>query len=116
MVKYFYRKIIDTPKERIQKEEVSQMSRVSYINLMDACNLLPKLCKTFEIEFPLSTVKIISKTELTRFRLISSAWSHLFLNEFRIDRSALYNRKEYIKRYLQQVNNFLNQRIQGVCQ
>lgn len=100
--------------ERIQKQEVSQMSRLSYINLMNACDLLPKICKTYETEFPLSTIKLISETELTRFRLISSAWSYLFLNEFRIDRSALYNRKEYIKRYLQQINNFLNQRIQEI--
>ncbi|MCB5953254.1 hypothetical protein LI951_14355 [Enterococcus sp. BWT-B8] len=110
----FYENMHVLLKERIKKEEVSQRSRVSYINLMDACDLLPKLCKTYETEFPLSSVKIISETELTRFRLISSAWSHLFLNEFRIDRSALYNRKEYIKRYLRQVNNFLNQRIQEI--
>ena len=100
--------------EKIRKEAISHKSRVSYISLMEACELFSKLNAKYNDEFPLSTKEIISKNDLTEFRQVSSVWSHLFLNEIRIDRSFVYDRKEYFKRYQNRIASFLNSEIKKI--
>ncbi|MFJ1628408.1 hypothetical protein [Marinilactibacillus psychrotolerans] len=101
--------------EKITKEnKLSQKARISYINLMDACDLLPKMVKRYNQEFPLASNPLLTKEQIQNFRLLSTVWSYLFLNDLRKDRSILFSRKEYLKRYLRKISTFFEKKISKI--
>ena len=98
----------------IKASSLSHNARISYINLMDACEILPKVVKSFGQEFPLASKSLLSEKQIQDFRVLSSVWSYLFLNDLRKDRSILFSRKEYLKKYLQKIHGFWKGKVIGI--
>ncbi|MEQ5998975.1 hypothetical protein U2I83_05500 [Bacillus amyloliquefaciens] len=107
----FYKNMNSLLIERVKHEEVSHSSRISYINIVNALDIINKLNYLYHEEFPMEKESIISSKDYYQFQLFSSIWHRLYKGKLRIERSMLYEQKEYIKRYQRRINTFLEKTI-----
>lgn len=107
----FYQNMYTLLIERFKHKELSQSSKISYINIVNALDTINKLIHAYHEEFPMEKESVISKEDYYQFQLFVSIWSRFYKEKFRINRNMMYEQKEYIKRYQRRINTFLEKNI-----
>lgn len=87
-------------------DPISEKARLTYINLMDLCDILPKCIKKYPQSFPLASKPLLNDYQLQNVQILGSIWSRLFLDGIHHEKSIIAAEKRNIKEYLKRIEKF----------
>ncbi|EMF0277840.1 hypothetical protein KI095_002615 [Enterococcus hirae] len=90
---------------------ISQEARLTYINLMDACDVLPKCVKKYPQDFPLASKPLLNDYQLQNVQVLGSIWSRLFLDGIYDEKSIIAAEKANIIEYLKRIEKFWQESV-----
>lgn len=106
--------------DKMQNKSISNIGRLSYVNLMFALEKLPKMLSLFEIEFSkFISMDILNKNEEEGLFLLGIMWEHVFNVPSRIESSIIYSKKKEMNYKKDIIQDFIDEiicNIQGVEQ
>ncbi|WP_369672872.1 hypothetical protein [Enterococcus lactis] len=112
----FYQNFPALIDERIRGiEPISQKARLTYINLMDACEILPKCIKKYPQDFPLASKPLLNDYQLQNVQILGSIWSRLFLDGMHHEKSIIAVEKGNVRKYLKRIEQFWQELVPEIA-